>query len=334
MTDRYSKEFLNILDTTVWGTSGTLYAMHDLKHEFDKYRRPHYITLEKANKPVAVCLMNEKSITFQNRKYPAYYLSVLSVIPEERNKGYASLLVAKATGFFRGLLPEKGLIYAYVEKENERSHKTFRKSGYVDIGTFTAPVYSCLNPRKKAAVDKIKAEDAATVIDHLRNLYKFHAFLDLESSFDAGSYYVEKENDTIVTGMQAKRFRWSFLELPGLDGKIILKLFPHLPVVRNLFNPRNYEFLKIGNIYFKEGYESRIPVMIEALLAKENLKVCMAYTNTRSIQNMAIAAKVKHGLLSSVDAEANVYSHFKGFSEEESALFQKEPLHISLSDSV
>jgi hypothetical protein len=308
--------------------------MHDLQKEIDKFAQPRYFTLEKDTTPIAVCLANEKLISFQNKTYPAYYLSLLSVIPDEFNKGYASLLVKKTTGYCNELLPEKGLVYAYVEMENERSHKTFLKNGYTNIGTFMAPIYSCMNPRKATSVEKIKPGDAATIINLLQKKYQTHAFLDLETSFDANRYYVEKKNDTILVGMQVKRFRWSFIELPGLDGRIILKLFPHLPVIRKLFNPRSYEFMKIGNIYFAEGCESRIPAMIETLLVNENLKVCMAYTSTRSRENMAIKARVKHGLLSSVEAEGCVYCYFKGFSEEETALFQKDPLHISISDSV
>jgi hypothetical protein len=308
--------------------------MHDLKHELDKVLKPYYITLEKDNKPVAVCLVNEKSIAFQNRMYPAYYLCVLSVIPGECNKGYGSLLVAKVTGYFSGLLPEKGLIYAYVEKENERSQKAFIKAGYTDIGAFKASVYSCFNPRENTTVEKIRPEDTTTVIDLLQQLYEFHNFLDFKSSFDADSYYVEKKNGTIVVGTQVKKFKWSFLELPGLSGKIILKVFPYLPVIRKLFNPRVYEFLKIGNIYFAEGSENRIPGLMEAVLSRESLKVCMAFTNTRSPENRVIAIWVKHGLLSSVEAEGKVYSRLKGFSEEEVALVQKEPLTISISDSI
>lgn len=170
------------------------------------------------------------------------------------------------------------------------------------------------------------------MLDSLIEHYQEYSWTDLDYSFDPQNYYILKENNEILAGMQVKEFCWTIENLPGISGKIIVNTFHRLPVLKELFNPRNYQFLKIGNIYVKKGFEKKLIGLIEAVLVLKGLKTCITYINTKTNQDQLIAKLLQSGLLSSSSLEVKVF--VKGNDPQANLWSEHEPLFISISDSI
>jgi RimJ/RimL family protein N-acetyltransferase len=328
----YTSELIEILNNTVWGTKGTLYKMHDLEKEFKTFTEPYYVTLKENSAPVGVCLFNKKRIKINNILYDCFYLCVLSVKSSKSGQGYGTLLISQSTDYFLNMLGNNGIVYAYVEADNEKSLRVFQKSNFDYLDSFIVPVFSRINPKWDQNIDQLDHSESNLMLSLLNEHYREYCWTDFNYSFDPKNYYTLKDNNEIIAGIQVKEFCWTIENLPGISGKIIVKIFHHLPILKELFNPQSYKFLKIGNIYVKSGYEKKLLKLIESVLASKNLTTCLTYINVQTTQAKLISKIFQNGLLSSSYSKANILIKFK--NPQLKIYLDHKPLWISISDSI
>lgn len=271
-----SKDFLKIIEETSWGTKDTLYTMHNLEDELNSLGEVYYVTLKDCGIPSAVCALNKKRVSIDG-ECDASYLFLVSVVKSKQGKGLGTRLVSKVAEYFLARLNGRGIIYAYVEEDNIHSEKMFGKNSFIKLGGFEVPIFSRLNPRKNDDVIKLINGDREKVLDILKNQYGTHVLTDFNQSLEYENYYIYREKDEILAGAQIKKFTWTFTNLPGISGRIMLSVLPHMPIINKVFDPKNYTFLKLGNIYVKEGYEAKLTALIQALLFKHKLHMAMVY---------------------------------------------------------
>jgi RimJ/RimL family protein N-acetyltransferase len=330
----YNYEFLQLLDKTQWGAKDTLYTMENLQEELDKLKDAYYVMLRRNTELIAVCVLNKKVIPINERPCNIFYICDFAVKKDEIGQGYGSLLLSKTTEFFYDQM-DKGILYGYVEEENTRSLNAFIIAGHNKIGSFAISIFSRIYPKANKNIRKLYKEETASMLEELQKSYTGHSLLDLHESFDYKNYYVYEHNNHILAGVQVKRLTWKITNLPGIGGKVIVKILPYIPVFRKLINPKKYRFLKVGNLYLKAGHEESLNKLLHSILSENKLTTCLCYCDPESPVYKKLSHILNSGLLSkAVNTRALVMGKHKGLSEDEIEMLTNSPLHLSMNDSI
>jgi hypothetical protein len=172
-------------------------------------------------------------------------------------------------------------------------------------------------------------------IQLLKAQYHNHNFTDFDQPVPVDHCYVFRQGDEIVAGLHYNRQQLTIQRLPGVSGRIMVKVLPRIPGVRRLFPEGNLDFLAFGNLYAKEGREEAVFSLMEALLSRRRLNFAMIYLDKRSPMYQRLAAVGRFGVFNAlVDVPVQVMGYFQGFAETEVARIHDQPLFISLDDPV
>ena len=314
MSEEYTIEFVSFAESILWGQEGLLYKMFGLAFEFQKFKNPMYVSLYKGSKLIGISLFNRKEIEILSGKVDAFYSCIWGVEPAHTNKGYCTLMINTVTEYiFKNY--QKTIIYSFIELGNKRSKRVTEKINYKLLANFVAPNYIKLFPKNSPYVSLIKPTEKQVMISLLKKQYKGHSFIDIEESFDESCYYVFKNKGRITAGLQVKKLRWSILNMLGFEGFFLLKVLPKLKIFNNKLNPKNYTFLKIGNLYI--SYETNFKELIDSMLFSFDLKSTVAFTSQNSPVDEKVLKVMKQGMLSSVETQVGTYYQSKNLVREE-----------------
>jgi hypothetical protein len=331
----YTPAFVTFLERTVWGSGGVQYTMHQVADTLNRLTNPHFLSLTENGELVAVSTLNQKTTHLGGKTYPAFYSYGIAVDAPQRGLGYGTLMAKQGLRYGLSQMGEKGLFYGYIEASNTNSLKTITKVGRKSIGQYHILVISRLRPKTDTRLEKMEATKREQLVQLLSEQYADHALLDFDQSVNVEDYYILRQKGKIVAGVQFGRQHLTIKHLPGNSGLILVKMLPHIPILRRLFPERNFHFLTFGNIYAKNGREAEIFTLMEALLARHQLNFGMIYLDMRSPVYHRLKTVGKFGVLQAlIDMPVHVMVYFKGFTEKEIADIRRQPLFISMMDPV
>ena len=313
----YDHAIITLLENTSWGTQGLIYKMNNLEKEIKELSDPYFASLMLGEQKIAVCVFNKKKIRVNGSINKGFYLCLLAVLEEYQGKGYGKLLVHNATKYMLNM-EKNAVIYAYVEEENKRSYQLFKAVGYNIIGHFQTSILSCFRPRNNRHVSILSLEEKSLLLPMLEKQYADHALFDYDMSLTE-PYYVYRENDRIVAGVQVKSLSWDLISLP------------HFPFYKRILAIRSYNFLKIGSVIIDKRYRKQFLALLKAIMSHYNTTICVFYANSESKLQRQISSYMKHGILRFIKAQAVVFATPANIKTE---TFQAEPLYISNADSI
>jgi L-amino acid N-acyltransferase YncA len=329
----YTSALVALLEQTVWGTRGVLYTMHEVAAVLDRIVEPHFLSLKENDELVAVAVRSRKTTRVGGEVYSAFHLAMLAVESAKVGQGYGRLLAEQSRHYFLNEVGERGMLYGYIEAGNARSLQLNQKLGYRFIGQFHTTMFSRLWPNDNVHVRRLEETERATLVQLLNDQYADYALVDFDQSVRADEYYVWEQAGEIVAGVQTERLHWTIVRLPGARGAILVKTLPYLPLLRRLFDARDYHFLRLGNIYARPGHEAKIFTLIEALLARQHLHSGMAFMDKHGPVYQRMAAAGTFGVLNmGMGAAMHVIADFNRVPEEEIAEIQRRPLCLSPMD--
>ena len=276
------RDFVPLVENVRWGTKGVLYRVKNYHTTLDSLPPRLHLLLRKSGRLVAGRIAIRKSLSSANELIDAFYHSLFSVHPAEQGKGYGKLLAHLTLGHLERLLKRPGLIYAYIEEGNLRSATIAASIGYRRFGQFYAHTIGFLSPKPSSRVGPLDDREKYFVQRLLQQRYMGHALTDFSLSFKAGAYWVLRERGSLIAGVQVCPQVWQIEQLPGLSGTIALKVLPRVPRLRDLFNPSEWRFLKIGNIYFQPGRPEALFELLEDVLYQYQMKTAALYIDHRS----------------------------------------------------
>ena len=133
--------------------------------------------------------------------------------------------------------------------------------------------------------------------------------------------------------MQATPQRWAIESLAGLEGRIALQLLPHLPMMRELFNPSDLRFLKISHFFYAPGQERFFFRLLEGVMYRHRQKLAIAYLDPRSPVNQALRHAGRLGILNPLlETPVKVFADVSGLQPAEITDLASRPLVISPLD--
>jgi len=292
-----------------------------------------FLVLRKEGRIIASRLVVEKHIPWQGKPLHAFYHGLFAVDPAEQNQGYGKKLAEWTLDFVHQASEPKSITYAFIEAGNHRSFKISESLGYQKIGIFHATWFSRLHPKLSSRISPLSGTDAPKLLGLLDHQYEGHALTDFAASLQVPSTSILRDGDDILAAVQAEPQRWIFESLGGPGGFLAVKVLPHVPLLGSLFNPQNFRFLKVGNVFFKAGRPEAASELLEAKLAGSGFKVALLFLDKKSPIYQEWFSKGGLGLLNTLaEVEVHVLARFQGFSKIEIEDFGRRPLAISPID--
>jgi len=355
VSDYANDGILDILNHAVQGSEGGLrFSLQNIAPRIEAYKsRIRFVSLYKKNQitgTVGSCYR----ISGQGKlRYPSSYLRYLAfqstyqsdlkwrrrrkalIKPEKDDTFKQKTLeifskphLLDLDNVFEG---DKHVMYAFVESMNERSKNLVHQAGYEYIRSFLTVAFSRFSPKPDERVTKLLKEEKEKMESLLMEYYRDYSFFSSDHSFFGDNYYILKEGDNIIAGVNAIPSVYKVYNMPGVWGWVIMRVLPKMPYFRRLFRPGEFRHLVFDSIYCKTGKENLLATLFESACAAEGFHTGLTWLDDRSLLYDKIRSEVKMGALNRMlNAKPGlVYTRFLNFSEEEKEPFYNAPAYIS-----
>ena len=331
------EHIIDFLETVRFGTKGAVYYHFKTAERIANIKEAYVAYATEGDRFVACMVMSRVTSWQGNQPLDSYYIRYFSAHPDYQGKGITKQLSALFIRAFVKTLPEGALLYAGLEGGNHRSIKIVEKVGFAFPQAIQTIGFSRFFPKGSSRIHQIKTTEEKTEVLHLlEKFYANYTIRHFHNIFQHNNYFVIREAGEIVAGIQIHTALWRVENMPGLSGKILLNVVPHLPLLNKIINPNHFEFLSFEGIYYKPGYEKVLFELMEGLLAQENLKSAVFWVAKESPITEMILSKGKLGLIHNFVKDAVTYFTYNTtkLNEEEQANLLKYPPYISAFDFI
>ena len=226
---------------------------------------------------------------------------------------------------------DKHIMYAFVESMNERSKNLVHQAGYEYIRSFLTVAFSRFSPKPDQRVVKLREEERGKMESLLLEYYRGYTFFSTEYSFIDDKYYVLKEGDEIIAGVNAIPSVYKVYDVPGIWGWVMMRVLPKAPYFRRLFQPGEFRHLVFDAVYYKKGREAVLANLFESACAAEGFHTGLTWLDDRSGLYDKIRTGVKMGALNRMlNAKPGlVFTRFINLTEDEKECIYDAPAYIS-----
>jgi hypothetical protein len=226
---------------------------------------------------------------------------------------------------------DKHVMYAFVESMNERSKNLVHAAGYEYIRSFLTLAFSRFNPKPDKRVKKLSDQEKEKMKLLLLDYYRDYSFFTTEYSFFGDRYYVLKEENEVIAGVNVIPSVYKVFDVPGVWGWVMMKVLPKIPYFRRLFRPGEFRYLVFDALYCKKGREDQLAALFESACSAEGYNTGLTWLDDRSDLYDKMRTIVRMGALNRIlNAKPGlVYTKFINLTEEEKEQFYDAPAYIS-----
>lgn len=331
------QDAIDFLDSISWGAEGAVYEHKNTAEHFKVISNPYLLSIEQEGRILGTAVFCNPQVKVQGASFNYYYTRYFASSPEVRGKGVVKRLAIEVMRAIRNDEMRKTIFVGFIEKGNKSSHRVTEAAGYKPIATIQTLGFSRFFPKLSQKVEKVVTDAARKEVIHmLEKEYAEHALVHFDYIFDQDNYYVIRENGRIIAGCQFHKAHWVVNRMPGLIGKVILKILPKIPLLNRLFNPKRFEFLAFEGVYVEKGREKVLHKLFEHLLAQEDLRSALIWMDRRSPYFEQLQAYGNLGLINSFvkDSQVLIMASYQNLSKEEVALVEKLPLYAAAFDYI
>ena len=168
----------------------------------------------------------------------------------------------------------------------------------------------------------------------LQTAYQDYTFVQLDRVFYEQNYFVLKENEEIIAGVQANPVAWHIIHMPGLSGKIVRQILPYLPVLNRLINPKNHQFLALEALYVKPGHDKETRTLLESTLSHFGYTSALLMLEVNCPLRQKLKSLGKHGLMNALNKSiyTQVMVKTKGIPAQQIKSYSEQPIYASAFD--
>ncbi|HSV87735.1 MAG TPA: GNAT family N-acetyltransferase, partial [Bacteroidales bacterium] len=326
---------LDLLKHTSIGGNGTVYGHLDTEEHVKNLVNPTMISLRKNGSLLGMGVFCNLQVMVNQNPFNCFYVRYFSASPEIRGKGLMKKFGKQAMGLIREGQKQKTIFYASVEKNNISSVKVINEAGYKAIRKIKTIGFSRYFPKNSPNIRKVQDPmEKKTIMDMLKSFYSDYSLVQFTKIFHLGDYYYIEENGKIVAGCQIHRVHWVIKRMEGLKGKMMVRIIPFLPLLRNIFNPRKFKFLALEGVFFKEGKEAKLFELIEGLLAQNKVNAALIWLDEHCNIYRQLTKFGNLGLLNNFTRKTDtlLMASFVGMTDDEVAQTISNPVYISSFD--
>jgi hypothetical protein len=177
---------------------------------------------------------------------------------------------------------QPSIIFAIIDQTNLRSMNFSAQMGLETIGEMAGFSFSRLRPKHSDKVEQIREKDKEQVMALLQKYYSDHTLFFTEPVFKNNDYYVIKEGDRVVAGIQTYPVRWKIMDFGSSFANLIMKGLTHIPWVKKRISMEELSFLAFDAIYCEAGFESSLYELMEGVLARSGNYIAMMMMDQES----------------------------------------------------
>ncbi len=277
-----SPQSVALLQQTTYGTHGPQYGHTGQAEKVARITGPQFFELWKGDELAGTYCLSERRVHTPAGPVPGYYGRYLAVAAAHRGHGYGHLLKQEAVRYIERTRPAPQLFYSYIEGANARSLQISARAGFCPLAQLEALAFGRLYPRRDARFSQLPAAGQPALRARLAAAYQAHSLVQFDHLFDGNNYFVLRENGEIIAGVQANPVRWRIVAMPGLSGQLLLRVLPHVPVLKRLINPANHQFAALEALYVQPGREPVLLALLESVLAHFGFTSALMMLDTTS----------------------------------------------------
>ncbi|MCU0456795.1 MAG: hypothetical protein MUE74_10870 [Bacteroidales bacterium] len=326
------EEILSLLAKTVLGTgAGLRYSVKNAAERMKYYGKGlSFVALYKRNNLEGVIGLSRRTILAGGRADRS--LQRLSRMQDSFKQKIFSMFSNPAS--IPGAMENPAdphVVYACVERENDRSRNFVRQAGYEQIRSFATIAFSRFHPKRKPEVHRLSPAEEPEMTGLLDDHYREYSFYSSEFSFIDHRYYVMKKGNRIIAGVSAIPTVFRVIHFPGIRGWLLMNLLPVLPYFRQIFRPGEFGFLVFDSIYCPEGSEHILPDLFESVCASEGFSSGLTWQDTESRLCRSLQANSHLGVLNRIltTKPGILYASFSNIGDEEKRTFIERPAFMA-----
>lgn len=350
-SETYTPEILDLLKKTLWGTpGGTQYKHIGTENTIADIQSPEYFSLERFGKLLCTVCLSGRHVNIGENIFQSSYVRYLASNPTITGKGDKNKhhTVKEHHGMIKSFMDnvfsqgantdnnsgKKSLYYAYVESDNEQSLNLCSCFGFKSVRRLTTLLFSRFYPKTSPRVRRAVKNEYDEIRNKIAKQYSSHNFLYLGNIFYRDNFFVAEEGGKIVAGVQSNPMSWSFKNLPGFSGKIILKVLPHLPLLKKLFNPVKFDFCAMEGIFCEEGYEWILNELFETVINIQGRNTAMIWLDVNCPFHKKIRKHCRLGVMDFLNSAGygEIIVRGENLSEKEWEELRTLPMYLSCFD--
>lgn len=292
-----SEEVKSFLESIAWGNEGAVYQRHDLSDRLFHLPDPYVIVLRDAEGIAGTALFNKRTGTTQGWEIPFYYVCFFAASPRIRGKGYIKSYGKTFMTKIREDQQESAVYMGVIERGNHSSFKVAQQAEYEVVSTLKTVGFSRFFPKQDPRFRKALPSEYEIIKARLKSTYDTYALVHFTHLFHRGNYFVLEEDGQIIAGLQVHPARWDIKEMPGVMGKIQLHLLPYIPLIRRLYNPRDFRFLSFEGIFFPTACTDLLHRLMESCLHHFQCHTALLFLDERAPLYHALQQYGRLGLI-------------------------------------
>ena len=355
ISDHANDQVLSLLDNTILGSEGGMrYALQNIGRRIASYgSRIRFVTLYKKRQITGTIGTCFREARFGNQNHMCSYLRYLSVQSgyqsdlKYRSRRRKEIKPEKEDSFKQKTLEifskpaqlgiegltdsDKHIMYAFIESMNERSKNLVNQAGYEQLRTFLTVAFSRFSPRMSGDVKLLEEDERPLMRELLSDYYRDYSFYTDEFAFHGNRYYVLKEGNEIIAGVNAIPSHYRVYDVPGVWGWVFMEILPFMPYYRRLFQPGEFRYLVFDSLYCRAGEEKKLEKLFESVCASEGYNTGLTWLDDRSNLYEKLRTELNMGVLNRIlNAKPGlVFARFVNFTDREKEQYYDMPIFIT-----
>lgn len=320
-------EVVAFLESVTWGTDGALYEHLDTADHIRRLADPYLLLLRKEGEIAMTAIFSRRIGRTGHLELPFYFVRYFAASPIIRGTGIIKRYGPAMMSGIREGETSKTVFMGIIEAGNHRSMKVATAAGQKPIATIHTVGFSRFFPKDDPRVHPIQEDEKELIRGLIDGQYSGHSMVHHHTLFDRTGYFVLEVDGEIVAGAQVQEGNWRMRGMPGLMGRLVMKVLPRLPLLRRIFNPNDFRFLSFEYIYLKPGHEKALYRLLEALLHRFGRNSALLWFDERAPLYHTFRKRGRLGIIDRFTRGTKVYimASFVHLTPEEEDLVADKP---------
>lgn len=294
------KEIKDLLRSTIYGKNGQLQYQHkNTTLRISQIKKADYCCYySDQNELLANLTFLKREFNFDKKKYLGLYARFFSV--KNKGNGLGKKLAIDTDNYYSESINQPALMHSYIEDKNEASLKSAFNTGCVDFGEVKTNLFSRFHPKNHKEVEIVPLHEKEKIKNLLLDFNKDKCLVTLNHLMNPFNYFVWKENGEIIAGIQGNEVNWKLINFPGIQGFLMLNVFPKTPLLKKLFQKDEMNFITFDHFYCKKGKEEVLLKLMESVLALFERNMAFYWLDTKDELHHNLQNLNKGGFISKI----------------------------------